>query len=114
MTTPHVQAQHSLKVRVKEFGIPPIRDGLVLGRNSPIGCAAIRKAIDLLVTSPFEHIEIRDEIVSDLLVRSTILRRIPQEKLVNFVLQRIKPLMGPEEILHLDLDAEVTLENENL
>ena len=114
MTTQHVQGQHLLKVRVKEFGIPPIRDGLALGRNSPIGCAAIRKAIDLLVTSPFEHIEVRDEIVSDLLVRSTILRRIPQEKLVDFVLQRIKPLMGPEEILHLDLEAEVTLEDENL
>ena len=113
MKDPHIQHQHSLKVRIKEFAIPPIHDGLVLGKTSPIGCGAIRKAIDLLVPSPFEHIEVHDEVVGDVLVRSAILRRIPQEKLVAFVLRRIKPLMGPEEILHLDLDAEVTLEEES-
>lgn len=114
MTQQADRSQHSLKVRIKEFGIPPIHDGLVLGKSSPIGCAAIRKALELLVASPFEHIEVSDEIVGDILVRSTILRRIPRDKLVGFVLKRIKPLMGPDEILHLDLEAEVTLEDDNL
>jgi hypothetical protein len=114
MTPQEDRHQHSIKVRIKEFGIPPIHDGLVLGKNSPIGCAALRKAIDLLVDSPFEHIEVDDEVISDILVRNKILRRIPQNRLVAFVLKRIKPLMGPDEILHLDLEAEVTLEDENL
>jgi hypothetical protein len=114
MTPQEVRHQHSIKVRIKDFAIPPIHDALVLGKNSPIGCAAIRKAIDLLVHSPFEHIELDDEVISDILVRNKILRRIPRNKLVAFVLKRIKPLMGAEEILHLDLDAEVTLEDEIL
>ena len=104
--------KHSVKVRVREFGVPPIHDALVLGKQSPIGCAAIRKAIDLLTTSPFEHIEVQDETVSDVLVRSSILRRVPKETLIAFVLERIKPLMGPDDILHMDLDTEITLEDE--
>lgn len=71
--------------------IPPIRDGLVLGKRSPIGCVAIRKALELLGNTNFTPIELEDEVVS-------------------FVLERIKPLMAPEEILHLDLEVEVLVE----
>jgi len=47
----------------------------------------------------------------DVLIRSGIVRRVPKEALLDFVLRRIKPLMGADEILHLDLEAEVTLED---
>lgn len=99
---------------MKEFAIPVINDGLVLGRAAPIGCVAFRKALELLVTTPFEHIEMDDEVIGDILVRRAILRRLPREQLVAFVLQRLKPLMGPEEILHLDLTAEILIEEESL
>jgi hypothetical protein len=46
-------------------------------------------------------------------VRRAILRRIPKETLIAFVLNRIKPLMGTEEILQLDIEAEVLLEEES-
>lgn len=105
--------KHILRVRVQEFDIPPIHDGLVLGKDSPIGCVAIRKAIELLGNTNFAHIEVEDEVVSDIVVRRTILRRIPKDTLVAFVLDRIKPLMGPEEILHLDLAVELLLEEES-
>lgn len=107
-------SKHSLKARMNEFQIPPIRDGLVLGKDSAIGSVAMRRALDLLVSSPFEHIEVEDEVVSDILVRQGILRRVPRHKLVDFVLRRIKPLMGPEEIIHLELNAEVMIEEVGL
>lgn len=113
MANQPVSSRHVLKARVREFGIPPIRDGLVLGKSSPIGCVALRKALNLLGASPFAHIEIEDDVVSDIVVRQTLLRRIPRETLIAFVLDRIKPLMEPEEILHLDLEAEVLLEEES-
>jgi hypothetical protein len=104
--------KHLLRVRVKEFNIPPISDGVVLGREAPIGCAAFRKALELLVVSPFEHIKLDDDVIGDILVRRAFLRRIPQDYLIQFVLQRIKPLMGSEEIMHLDLNAEILIEDE--
>ena len=106
--------KYTLKTRVREFGMPPIHDALVLGKQSHIGCAAIRRAIELLVASPFDHIEIEDDVISDIIVRSAIMRRIPKDKLIAFVVSQIKPLMGKDEILHLDLEVEVALEAESL
>lgn len=109
----NVDRQCLIRAKLKEFGIPPIHDGLVLGKMAPIGCSAIRKALDLLVASPFDHIEVEnDDVISDIIVRAAVLRRLPQETLIRFVLNRIKPLMGREEILHLDLDVEVLLGEE--
>lgn len=106
--------KYTIKARVREFGVPPIHDVLVLGKQSPIGCAAIRKAIEFLVASPFDHIEFQDDVISDLIVRSAIMRRIPKDKLIAFILSQIKPLMAADEILHLDLDVEVGIEGESL
>ena len=110
---PRSNSRHVLRARVREFGIPSVRDGIVLGRQSPVGCVAIRNAVGLLGGAPFAHIELEDEVISDVIVRQAILRRIPKEKLIAFVLDRIKPLMGAEEILHLDLEVEVMLEEDS-
>ena len=104
--------KYTLKARVREFGVPPIHDALVLGKRAAIGCGAIRKAIEYLVASPFDHLEIEDDVISDIIVRSAILRRIPKDKLIAFVVSQIKPLMGEDEILHLDLEVEVGIEGE--
>lgn len=101
---------HALRMRISEFVLPPIDDGLVLGRLSPIGHVAIGKALSLLTTVDYQHVAIEDEVIGDLLVRSAILRKIPAERLVDFVLAEVKPLMGAEEILHLHIDVEVRLE----
>lgn len=104
---------HYVRAQIKEFNIPPIHDGLVLGKKAPIGCEAIRRALSLLSSNRFDHIELDDDdIISDILVRAAIVRKLTQEKLIAFVLQKVKPLMSDEEILHLDLQVEVLLEEE--
>lgn len=100
-----------LKVRVRQFAIPPVRDALVIGRQSPVGCVAMKRCIGLLSPDPFEDIHIPDHpIVSDLIVRRHLLLRAPKEQLTDFVLREIAPMMGDTEILVLDLDVEVELE----
>ena len=110
----HNPNKHSIRAKMSEFDIPPIRDGLVLGKESVIGCVAMRRALELLHAAPFEHIEIEDDIISDILVRKGILRRMPEDKLITFVLQRIKPLMDEFEIMHLEITAEVHLSEEGM
>lgn len=104
--------KYVVKAHVREFTIPPVRDGLVLGIESPIGCVAMRRALELLIATPFEHIEIEDDVIRDILVRRALLRRVPRDKLVDFVLRRVKPLMGIDEILYLELNAEIHIEDE--
>jgi hypothetical protein len=103
--------QHRLRVRISEFRLPPIEDGLVLGNRSPIGHIAIGKALSLLSSTSYEHISITDDVISDILIRSAVLRKISVEAIVAFVLREIKPLMGSDEILHLDLDVELLIED---
>ncbi len=100
-----------IRARVREVSLPPIHDALVLGRESPIGCAAIRKALDLVSVVTFKHFKVPDDVISDVLVRAPIVVLVPWPKLLGFILERIKPLMGPDDILHLDLETEVTVED---
>lgn len=71
------------------------------------------KALTLLTSTPFEHVAVEDDVIGDMLVRTAILRKISAEELVAFVLREIRPLMGPEEILHLHLDLEVQIESKS-
>lgn len=81
---------------------------LVLGKEAPIGCIAMRRSLELLVKTPFEHIEIKDDdVISDILVRNPVLRRINREELIAFVLDQVKPLLGPEEVLHVEIDVNI-------
>ena len=98
-------------LRAHEFILPPVRDALVIGRNSPVGCMAMQRALGLLSTALFESIEIPDHpTISDFNVRKDILRRVSRERLVQFIVQRIAPLMGDTEVLHLDLEIVIEVE----
>jgi len=103
-------SKYLIQAKIKEFTLPPVFDGLILGKNAPIGIVAFSRALELLVVTPFEHITLEDEIVGDILVRQNILRRISRTKLTEFVLQRVKPMMGANEVMHLEINAEVFFE----
>lgn len=101
---------HTLHMRIGEFTLPPIEDGLVLGKASPIGHVAVGKALNLLTTIPFEHVSVEDEVIGDILVRAAILRKISRSDLVDIILREVRPLMGPDEILHLSLGVDIGIE----
>ncbi|GAB4358856.1 MAG: hypothetical protein Kow0060_13140 [Methylohalobius crimeensis] len=105
-----LRTQRQVYIRVRQLQIPPVRHGLVLGRKASIGCHAIRKALHLLMATPFVHIELEDDVISDIIVRQTVLRRFPRQALIDFVLEQVKPMMGEEEILDLEIDTEVLLD----
>ena len=55
------------RLRARRFDVPPIRDGLVIGRKSPVGRVAIRNALALLRGDSFDDLRLDDD-VSDILV----------------------------------------------
>ncbi len=101
-----------VRLVVKPFYTPPIHDALVLGKRSAIGCVAMRRALSLLQTSTFDHIEFEDDVISDILARESIVRIVGREALIRLVVQRVKPLMADTDILHMDIDAQLHLEAE--
>ena len=101
-----------LQARIKEFAIPPITDGLVIGREASIGTVALQKALNLLIPDHFEHLIIDDEIIADVLIKSILLRRLTKDRLVKFIMGQVKPFMSAQDILQVQLDLEILLTGE--
>ena len=101
-----------VRLRIREFATPPVRDALVLGKKCPIKCPEMRRALALMHTTPFEDIEFEDDVISDILVRSAILRRIPRDRLICLVIRSVKPYMGIEDMIQVDIEAEAVVDDE--
>lgn len=105
------QSEISVHLKVREFAIPPVRDCLVVGRKSPVACVALLNSIALRHGEPFDDLRSDDALVSNVLVRGNVLKKISGERLVALVLRRVKPLMGEVEVMQLDVEAEISLED---
>jgi Sec-independent protein translocase protein TatA len=104
------QSSLRVKVKLREFIIPPINDALIIGKNAPIGSEAMRRALSLLHGAPFDMIKVEDDIISEILVRNTILKKIQQDNFVNLILKKVKPFMSIDEVIHLDIYVEMFFE----
>jgi hypothetical protein len=104
------QSSLHVKIKLKEFIIPPINDALIIGKNAPIGSEAMRRALTLLHGAPFDMIKVEDDIVSEILVRNTILKKIQQDNFINLIYKKVKPFMSIDEVIHLDIDVEMFFE----
>lgn len=100
-----------IRVRVRALEIPPIKDGLVIGRNAAIGGEAMARTLRLMTHEKFERFMLKDDVVQEIIVRSAVLRKVGEERLKNFVLKRIKPVMEESELLLLDIEVELVLED---
>jgi hypothetical protein len=101
-----------VRVRIKALEIPPVKDGIVIGRSAPMGADAMMRTLKLMSTELFVHLSVtQDEIISDVIVREAVLRKLKEERLRAFILKRIKPLMAENELLMLDMEIEVVVED---
>ncbi|MCL6555354.1 MAG: hypothetical protein K6T56_03210 [Burkholderiales bacterium] len=105
-----ISHSHSVRLSLSEFLLPPIEDGLVMGARSPIGHVAMSRALSLLSTTPYRRVPVEDDVVSDILVREAILRKLDEQELVSLVLRHVKPFMAADEILHLKLEVTTHLD----
>jgi hypothetical protein len=101
-----------VRVRLKALEIPPIKDGILIGRSAPIGAEAMMRTLKLMSNETFIHIAFKnDPVLSDVIVRESVLRKLREEKLRQFVSSRIRPMMAANELLMLDMDIEVVVED---
>ncbi len=100
-----------MRVRLRALEIPPIKDGLVIGRDAAIGAEAMLRTLKLMTNEKFERVVVKDDVVQDLIVRTSVMRKLGHDKLVEFILQRVKPLMAETELLMLDIEVELVIEH---
>src|SRR5580693_3203908 len=101
-----------IRVRIKALEIPPVKDGLVIGKSAPIGVEAMLRTLKLMSAERFVRISVpNDDVISDIIVREAVVRKLKEERLRSFILRRVKPLMAENELLMLDMEIEVVLED---
>ena len=106
-----VTVEKSLRVRLKALEIPPIKDGIVIGRDAAMGGEAMLRTLKLMTNEKFERLSVKDAIIQDVIVRAAVLRKLGAERLLGFVLERVKPLMSENELLMLDIEVELVIED---
>jgi hypothetical protein len=99
-----------VRLRFKTLEIPPIRDGVAVGRKAALTAETMAKILDLVTSDRFEPLPIEDDTVGVLLVRDAVLRKLDAEAIRRFVMEKIKPCMAEDEVLALHLDIEIVLE----
>lgn len=100
-----------IRVRLRALEMPPIKDGLVIGRNAAIGGEAMTRTLRLVSNEKFDRVVLKDDVVEELIVRQAVLRKLGRERLIAFVMKRVKPIMAETELLLLDIDIELVLED---
>ena len=103
--------EKSIRVRLKALEIPPIKDGIVIGRDAAMGGDAMLRTLKLMTNERFERIPVKDSVIQDIIVRTAVLRKLGHERMLQFVLQRVKPVMSENELLMLDIEVELVLED---
>ncbi|MEZ4438200.1 MAG: hypothetical protein R3B72_03885 [Polyangiaceae bacterium] len=96
-----------LDLRIQRFNLPPVESALVIGRRASIGPHAMAKALEEMVPGTFRLIEVEHDTIEAVLVRTSHLRTLPEERLVPLLVARSSPLMEPSDMIHVRLDIVV-------
>ncbi len=69
------------------------------------------RTLRLMTNEKFERIQLKDDVVQELIVRTAIVRKLGRDRLTDFVMRRVKPVMGENELLMLDIEVEIVIED---
>lgn len=100
-----------IRVRIRSLDIPPIKDGLLIGKDAAIGGEAIARTLRLMTHEKFERILLQDGIIQEVIVRTAVLRKVGRDRMLAFIQRRIRPVMTSTELLLLDIDVELVIED---
>lgn len=91
--------------------LPPFQDILLLGRRCPHGKKGVSQCLNLLAPESFEIVEIDDPTVEAMLVSKQILKRLPSEKIVEVLREKVFPFITPGEIVKVDFKVRIYFED---
>ncbi len=101
------QTNFQINLSFQEINLPPFEDILVVGSMSKQGRIGLSKAFDYLVPMNFDMIEIDEEDVSVIFINRKILKKMPQEKVMEILRDKVFPFVSQDEILKVEFKVIV-------
>ncbi len=100
--------KYSVSMTLQEIKLPPFDEILVLGKNSPHGKNGISQSFELLLPNGFEIIDVNENNVEAVFVNKRIMTKLPKEKLIKLLRDKVFPFISEGEMLKVDLKISIT------
>jgi hypothetical protein len=108
------QRRINIQLRFTRYEVPPLRDALIIGKRAPIGANSISRAFEELSPGAFTLIRPEHRVVEAVLIRTSDLRKLPQQELLSRLLRQADQMMDESDTLHVALDFEIIVDDENI
>ncbi|MCJ7616017.1 MAG: hypothetical protein MUO43_05720 [Desulfobacterales bacterium] len=104
-------ARYSVSLNFEGIKLPPFEDILLLGRRCPHGKIGITKCLDLLSPEGFELVDLDDDLVQSMLVSKQILKRMPIDKIIDILKEKVFPFITNGEIIKINFNLKIYFDN---
>jgi hypothetical protein len=108
------QRRVNVQLRFTRYELPPLKDALIIGKRAPVGAQSISRAFQELSPGAFLLITVEHPVVEAVLVRTSNLRKLPQQELLSRLLRQADQTMDESDTLHVALDYEVIVDEEGI
>lgn len=102
-------ALYSINLSFEEIKLPPFQEILVIGKNSQQGKIGISKSFELLIPNGFEVFDDIDcEKVEAVFVNKRILKKMPKEKMLIVLNEKVFPFISEGELVRVDFKVKIS------
>lgn len=102
--------QLRLALRMREFDLPPIRDGVVIARRAPIGPVALFDAVDRMLPGLYELVPVDGHaLIEAVIVRKSRMQLVDRARLVEIFKRHAEPLMSDTSIVQVEVEGELSV-----
>ena len=96
-----------VQLEISVFKIPPCQDVMAIGKNTPMGKHAAMKMLEPVAPNMFEMIEVDSPVIEALIVKKAFVKLMGRDRLTNFIVEKVEPLMEDNTILNIGLNARL-------
>jgi len=100
--------KYSVNLSFLEIKLPPFEDILVLGKHAPHGINGVSKSFEFLIPNGFEVIETNHENIECVFINKRILFKMPKEKIMRILSERVFPYISESEIVKVDFKVTIS------
>jgi len=93
-----------INIKLSEFEMPPMQDVLFVGRGAPIGPEAARRMVEVLSPNQYDIIKVDDPIIEAIVIRKSLLKMIPADKLIPIILEEGERVANECNIIKAQVD----------
>ena len=103
-------SSYQVNLDFEAIKLPPVTDILVLGRKHPQGKQGVMESFRFIAPNEFEMIEVGKDVehVEAVLINKKILKRMPQEKVLNILSKFVFPYVLKGEAVKVNFSVRLS------